>query len=215
MTTRRVRLETFTSKPKAVTFPIGTEKASRTKASKQASEASKTSKASKASEDNTSMVSKAEASETPLEFGFKNVFSRTSTNQFAMEFKSEDYVYFGSGMDNIRRTMSNFSNCMITGEVYVRNLRLGCLSKKRFAFPSAEHFWCAHFMEREEDVERLSIGGDLSTVESGLSLIYGGMDRAKLRKKIEHWSGRECVGTVAKLLSFKCKDTHDSPQGRK
>lgn len=81
--------------------------------------------------------------------------------------------------------LSNFSNCVVTGELFVKIDRFGYLSKRLFTFPSAEHYWWAHVMEREVDVERLAVGGDISTIESGLSVLHKGMDPEKLAKKIK------------------------------
>ena len=137
----------------------------------------------------------------------KNFTSSMEKNMNFTEFNKEDYVYFGAGISNDIRLLSNFSDCDISGEVYVKSdkstINEKCFSKKIFMFPSAEHFWWAHFMEREEDIARLAIGGDLSTVRSGLSLIYKGMDPSKLENKIRFWEYKNGVGFVAKLLASK------------
>ena len=66
------------------------------------------------------------------------------------------YQYFGSGAGIFE--LSNFSACHITGQVP--------LSTKIYTFPSAEHFYVAHFLcPNLACVERLAIGGDLSTFD--------------------------------------------------
>lgn len=125
--------------------------------------------------------------------------------------------------------LSNFSKCEIRATVFVEvdedegeeknqgsdkggedvDERTDCtrvLLEREFVFPSSEHFWCAHFMRRHRDVSRLALGGDLSTLSSGLRAILGD-DTG--RKKAQYWGKKGNVGIVAKMLAAK-----DSERGR-
>ena len=50
------------------------------------------------------------------------------------------------------------------------------------------------------DWHRFSIGGDLSTLENGFSLIFGG-NREKAKSKADWWGKKNMVGIIAKLAS--------------
>ena len=107
------------------------------------------------------------------------------------------FVYFGSRMKAPYHKLSNFSECTITGNIWVKD-GVNEYVVKEYTFPSSEHFWCAHFFERDCDIKRLAVGGDLSTLETGLGYF---VNPNKLDAKIKHWSSRNNVGAVASRLN--------------
>lgn len=138
---------------------------------------------------------------------------------------SYSFRYFGSGMSAPFHMLSNFNECRITGRVYVqqdaqepqqqqrRRKQAGeagavsttpsgddghRLVEREFLFPSAEHYWWAHFTKNAPDVSRLAVGGDLSTLEGGLRLLLGA--RAG-EQKAKHWRKKNSVGIVAKMVA--------------
>lgn len=139
-----------------------------------------------------------------VSFNKSNVFSRRVDGTFSMDFNGTGHVYFGSSSSAVTRKLSNFSDCVVKGRMFVLDSS-GGISKEEFTFPSSEHMWWAHFMYRRCDISRLAIGGDLSTIESGLTLLYKSMDSKKLSGKIKYWKNRNCVGIVAKVLANRDK----------
>ena len=133
-----------------------------------------------------------------------NVFSRRLDGTFSMDLSDKDHLYFGSSSSAITRKLSNFSDCVVKGRMFVKDSS-GGIHQEEFTFPSSEHFWWAHFMYRRCDISRLAIGGDLSTIETGLTLLYQSMDSKKLNGKIKYWKNRGCVGIVAKVLANRDK----------
>ena len=133
-----------------------------------------------------------------------NVFSRNDDGTFAMEFKYKKHVYFGSSSSADTRNLSNFSDCEVKGNMFIRGSN-GEFESEEFVFPSSEHLWWSHFMQRRCDISRLAIGGDLSTIETGLTLLYQGMEPKKLSGKIKYWKSRSSVGIVAKVLANRDK----------
>ena len=109
------------------------------------------------------------------------------------------FINFGSGMKAPYNKLSNFNGCTITGKIWI-SVEFNKFSLKEFTFPSSEHLWWSHFLVLEKDVKRIAIGGDLSTIESGLAFFYKGEE---LEKKIEYWGRKNNVGIVAKLLAGK------------
>jgi len=97
--------------------------------------------------------------------------------------------------------LSNMSECKITGYLSVQ-VDGGKFEQKEYVFPCAEHYWWAHFMPRHEDVSRLAIGGDLSTVD-GLKVIHGDFIGTT---KGRYWSRKGSVGIVSKMLTHKSED---------
>lgn len=94
--------------------------------------------------------------------------------------------------------LSNFHACRIEGSVFVKTIE-GTFEEREFVFPCAEHYWWAHFMHRARDVERLAIGGDLSTVD-GLNILLGdGIGAIKAK----YWAKKESVGIVSKMLATR------------
>lgn len=120
--------------------------------------------------------------------------------------------------------LSNFNQCRIAGRVFVEldhdadeakqdhghrgaKERTGdekVVVERDFRFPSAEHYWWAHFTKELDDVERLAVGGDLSTLESGLCLMLG---REKGIQKARYWSKKDSVGIVAKMAAANKKSS--------
>lgn len=112
--------------------------------------------------------------------------------------------------------LSNFSECRIAGRVFVqqdadRERLQGaepasstsgddghCFVEREFLFPSAEHYWWAHFTKNASDVSRLAVGGDLSTLEGGLRLLLGARTGGQ---KAKHWGKKNSVGIVAKMVA--------------
>ncbi len=106
------------------------------------------------------------------------------------------FAYFGGRAKPPLDKLSNLSKCAVTIRLWVlRDFHK--FSSEEFTFPSAEAAWRAHFLVRERDIARLAVGGDLSTLRTGLSRFYDG---EALEKKIAHWKRRDGVGIVAKLL---------------
>jgi len=56
--------------------------------------------------------------------------------------------------------LANNSRCTIIGNMYFKD-KDGFLQSRDFTFPSAEHFWWAHFLSRRCDIQRFSVGGDI------------------------------------------------------
>eukprot|EP00752_Nemacystus_decipiens_P001533 g1503.t1 len=124
------------------------------------------------------------------------------------------FRYFGSGMSAPFHVLSNFNECRIAGRVYVQQdadkqrLLSGAtpasstpgdrLVEREFLFPSAEHYWWAHFTKNAADVSRLAVGGDLSTLEGGLRLLLGARTG---EQKAKHWRKKNSVGIVAKMVA--------------
>lgn len=109
---------------------------------------------------------------------------------------SGSYVYFGSGMKV--HQLSNFNQCEIEGEIWIKDDE-GRYLLKTYTFPSSEHYWWSHFFVKDEDIRRIAIGGDLSTLE-GLKHFYKG---EVLEKKIKYWGKKDNVGIVPKILAGK------------
>lgn len=78
---------------------------------------------------------------------------------------------------------------------------------KQFVFPSAEHYWWAHFTKNISDVSRLAVGGDLSTLEGGLCLLLG---PEKGAQKAKHWRKKGNVGIVAKMVAATAAKTNSN-----
>lgn len=70
--------------------------------------------------------------------------------------------------------------------------------EREFVFPSAEHYWWAHFTPNAADVSRLAVGGDLATLEDGLRLLLGPQLGAQ---KAKFWRKKGNVGIAAKMLA--------------
>lgn len=125
--------------------------------------------------------------------------------------KPKNYRYFGSSMGKPMNLLSNFSKCEIECEMYVLDDK-GMIVKKSFVFPSAEHCWWTHFLIRECDISRLAIGGDLSTLESGLTILLG---ENIGQKKVKYWQKKGNVGIVAKMLAYRDKQTNVRTRAKK
>lgn len=114
------------------------------------------------------------------------------------------FVYFGSEAKAPYNKLSNLNQCNITGNVWVLDGSNEYVTRE-YTFPSSEHFWCAHFFERDCDIKRLAVGGDLSTLETGLGYF---VSPGKLDAKIKHCSRRNNVGTVAYMLTSNEKSLY-------
>ena len=133
-----------------------------------------------------------------------NVFYRNGDGTFSIEFDGKKHVYFGFSSSAGTRKLSNFSDCEVKGNMFIRGSN-GEIGSEEFVFPSSEHLWWSHFMHRRCDISRLAIGGDLSTIETGLTLLYKGMEPKKLVGKIKYWKSRSSKGIVAKVLANRDK----------
>lgn len=130
---------------------------------------------------------------------------------------SSSFRYFGSGTSAPFHMLSNFNECRIAGRVFVLQQEAdrqrlqgtepasgtpgddaNCFAEREFLFPSAEHYWWAHFTKNTSDVSRLAIGGDLSTLEGGLQLLLGAPTG---EQKARHWRKKNSVGIVAKMVA--------------
>ncbi|CAM9753112.1 unnamed protein product [Laminaria digitata] len=76
--------------------------------------------------------------------------------------------------------------------------------EREFVFPCAEHYWWAHFTKNASDVSRLAVGGDLSTLRSGLRLMLGSERGAR---KAAYWQKKRNVGIVGKMLAANNKSS--------
>ena len=136
---------------------------------------------------------------------------KMSTEMSKPKPKTRTYRYFGSSMGKPMNLLSNFSQCEIECEMYILNEK-GRIVQKSFVFPSAESAWWAHFLVNECDISRLAIGGDLSTLESGLTVLLGeniGPQKAK------YWQKKDNVGIVAKMLAYRDKQTNVRTRAKK
>jgi predicted NAD-dependent protein-ADP-ribosyltransferase YbiA (DUF1768 family) len=97
------------------------------------------------------------------------------------------YQYFGSGAG--MRQLSNFYACNITGTV----------NNNTYIFPSVEHYYVAHLCQDHSCVSRLAVGGDLSTIETGMGIIYHKLSPDDIKKKITYWKKYNMVGIIAKM----------------
>ena len=97
-----------------------------------------------------------------------------------------DFVYFGSSATFPYYKLSNFYECEFE--------LLG------YKWPSSEHAYMAISRFKICDWHRFSIGGDLSTLENGFSLIFGG-DQVKAKSKADWWGKKNMVGIIAKMAS--------------
>jgi len=106
-------------------------------------------------------------------------------------------INFGSGMSSPYNKLSNFNECVVTMRLFVA-VGWGEYALKEFTFLSSEHARWAHFFVRNCDIKRLAVGGDLSTLETGLPLLLEG---DKLNKALKYWAMKNNVGIVHKLLA--------------
>jgi len=109
----------------------------------------------------------------------------------------QTFRYFGHGMTKPYTTLSNFNECIIRGYLFVETE--GKFEEREYIFPCSEHYWWAHFMRRHEDISRLAVGGDLSTID-GLKLILGDFIG---ETKGRYWGRKGSIGIVAKILTQK------------
>lgn len=104
------------------------------------------------------------------------------------------FCYFGSkcGMGEL----SNFATCPEPFEYHDK------------LWPSSEHAFQAVLRLDPRDWHRFAVGGDLSTLAQGMTLIYGNVKKDRVEtiaKKVKHWSKAksstrpEMVGIVAKM----------------
>ena len=109
--------------------------------------------------------------------------------------------YIGHSVVKPYHHLSNFNECNIEGSVFVKTLEGGeeVFQERGYVFPSAEHFYWAHFLEKDHDIQRLALGGDLSTLD-GLKLIMGEFIGTI---KARYWSRKKSIGFVCKILSMK------------
>lgn len=117
------------------------------------------------------------------------------------------FRYFGSGMASPFHMLSNLNGCPINGRVYIEQEQQGDeqegnIIEQEFVFPSAEHYWWAHFTKKRSDVARLAVGGDLSTLHDGLCLMLG---RERGTQKAAFWRKKNNVGIVSKMLAANNK----------
>lgn len=113
-------------------------------------------------------------------------------------------IKFGALSKAKYNKLGNLSKCIITGNIWVLDESNEYVTRE-YTFPSSEHFWCAHFFERDCDVNRLAVGGDLSTLETGLGYF---VSPGKLDAKIKYWSIRDNVGIVASRLNRYDDDSY-------
>lgn len=141
----------------------------------------------------------------------------SSPNVFKTSFPKKEqksdgsHVYFGSGARNPYYKLSNFNQCSIIGKVWVKTEN-GRYESRVYTFPSSEHYWCAMFFVDDKDIRRIAVGGDLSTLESGLSLIY--RRKEEYEKKLKYWSSKDNVGIVVKLLANRKKNKNNGREIR-
>ena len=97
--------------------------------------------------------------------------------------------------------LSNFNECRIEGSIFIKTLGTEeeTFQECEYVFPSAEHFYWAHFTDNHSDIERLAVGGDLSTLD-GLKLIMGEFVGTV---KARYWGKKQNTGVVCKMLSMK------------
>lgn len=105
--------------------------------------------------------------------------------------------YFGSSVGKLKE-LSNLSQCKI-----VLNTKGEILT-----FPSAEHCYVAHLCENSEDMRRLIVGGDLSSFETGMKVVYPKLDSDGLRKKINYWTRNNMIGIIAKMYGKAIERNH-------
>jgi len=76
--------------------------------------------------------------------------------------------YFGKN-NLVNDLISNTSSCIIKGSMYFEHR--GYLHQKEFTFPSAEHYYRAHFLSSEDDIKKLSVDGIFSNFDDGIKLV--------------------------------------------
>lgn len=108
-------------------------------------------------------------------------------------------ISFGSRVQAPYNKLSNFNACYVTGTIYVLE-NFDEFVLKEYTFPSSEHFYWAHYFVKECDIERLAVGGDLASLETGLPLL---VPTEKLEKYLKCWQKNDNVGIVAKMLYGK------------
>ena len=99
---------------------------------------------------------------------------------------SRIYKYIGktnSVGKNNNYLLGNTSRCAIVGNMYFKD-KDGFLQSRDFTFPSAEHYWWAHFLSRRCDLERFSSGGDLAEVNGTTIKIISKLTNGKREKAI-------------------------------
>lgn len=130
-----------------------------------------------------------------------------------MKFEDKEHVYFGSTTGAKYRRLSNFSDCVVCMNMFVKGSN-GEMTQEEFYFPSSEAAWWGHFMERRCDISRIAIGGDLSKIETGLTLLYKDMEPNKFSKKVKYWKNRQCVGIVSKVLANRDKKKNERTKAK-
>ena len=112
-----------------------------------------------------------------------------------------DYLYFHSNAKYPLNKLSNFSKCKIVGNI----------NNIRYIFPSAEHYYFAHYIQDQQDIIHLTINGKLGTF-NGLKFFY----TDNLDQKIKYWKKKVNIGIVAKLfknqnhkVGIKLKEIND------
>lgn len=121
---------------------------------------------------------------------------KSFTHERHNTFNTMETIYIGSGMARPYNLLSNFSECTIVGEVYIKKDD-DSFEIKNYTFPCSEHYFWAHFMYRDCDIKRLAIGGDMSTLE-GLKFFF---KEDVYVSKVKFWSKKKNVGIVAKMLA--------------
>jgi predicted NAD-dependent protein-ADP-ribosyltransferase YbiA (DUF1768 family) len=112
-------------------------------------------------------------------------------------YNTKDCVFFSSNARMPFNKLANFNACMIRARVWV-TWPDGSTALMEMEFPSAEHYWWAHFLEKEQDIRRLAKGGDLATLEIGFRTL--GLSEEMVQKKTLYWDKKDNVGIVAKML---------------
>ena len=98
-------------------------------------------------------------------------------------------VYFGSGMDSTVGYLTNFAQTECAFEFRER------------MWPSSEHAFQAHLRVHPDDHHHFAVGGKLSTLETGLQLVF---KTGELDKKRKHYGPKKTgkppmIGIVAKM----------------
>jgi predicted NAD-dependent protein-ADP-ribosyltransferase YbiA (DUF1768 family) len=97
-----------------------------------------------------------------------------------------DYLYFHSNARVPLNKLSNFNLCKIKGVI----------DNEIYIFPSAEHYYLAHFMKNKNDIKKLEIGSEFSEYKS-LKYFF---KEDKIPNKIKYWSKKNNIGIIAKMI---------------
>lgn len=104
--------------------------------------------------------------------------------------------YFSSSVGNTRE-LSNLSGCRID---IIFDVDTDHETKQEVvSFPSAEHCYVAHLCKNNKDAKRLIVGGDLSSFDTGMRIVYPNICSEALERKTNYWSKNNMIGIIAKM----------------